>query len=69
MAKYKRIVKTEHYIEFHEKSFNIEEVIRELQAIKSHKKRGERVIVENEKIYILGYIRDDVFYVINAKRK
>ncbi len=69
MAKYKRIAKTEHYIKFHEKRFNIEEVIRELQATKNHRKRGERIVVENERSYILGYAKDNVFYIINAKRK
>lgn len=64
-----KIVKTSHYIRFHEKTFPWSRVIEIVLTSKNRRKRGDKVQIETDKYYILGQIRNHKLEIINAKWK
>lgn len=61
------IRKTDHYKLYHEKQVPWNKVIEIILNTKSKRKKGNKVEIKNG-YYILCEIRDDILYVINAKR-
>lgn len=64
-----KIVKTSHYIRFHEKSFAWSKVVEYVLTNKNRRKRGNKVQIESDKYYILGEINNHRLEIINAKWK
>lgn len=63
------IEKTGHYKEFHEKDVGWNEVVETVLLSKSKKRKGNKVVIENKKHYILAELKGKTLYIINAKRK
>lgn len=66
---FKQIVKTSHYIKFHEKSFPWSKVVEFVLMNKNRRKKGDKIQIESSKYYILGTIRNHKLEIINAKWK
>lgn len=66
---FRKIVKTSHYIRFHEKSFPWSRVIEIVLTSKNKRKKGDKLQIETDKYYILGEIRNHDLEIINAKWK
>ena len=64
-----QIVKTSHYIKFHEKSFPWSQVVEYVLTNKNRRKRGDKLQIETDRYYILGVVRNRKLEIINAKWK
>ena len=70
MVFFKGIRKTRHYIENHEDKFPWGDVVEVIfTSSKNMRKKGDKIEIETQKHYILCEIKDQVLWVINAKRK
>lgn len=63
------VKKTWHYRIFHEKEFPFDEVIKLIWSAKSQRRKGNRIVIETKKAYVLCKIKNGDLYLINAKRK
>jgi len=59
---------TDHYLEEHEKDVPWEKVVEIIFGTKNPKKKGEKFEIEKEGYYILFEIKNNILYVINAKK-
>lgn len=67
--RYKSVRKTDHYRTNHESEVPWSEVVHNLFKCKYQRKVGDKVRIVTKNCYILGRIKDDVLYVVNAKRR
>ncbi len=66
----KRIKKSKHYIQEHEKQFPWSEVVRIiLTETKRRRRKGNKIEIETERYYVLCELKGNILWVINAKRK
>ena len=64
------IKKTQHYVEEHEGEVPWSEVVAVIfQAAKNMRKKGEKLEIETDSYYLLLELKENILYVINAKRK
>ncbi|MFH1506642.1 MAG: hypothetical protein ABIE94_06700 [archaeon] len=68
MVFFTEIRATEHYIEEHQKDVPWHKVVEILFKTKNPRKKGEKFEIEKDGYYLLFEIRDNIIYVINAKR-
>ena len=68
MVFFTRIEPTAHYLEKHINEVPWERVIELIFTTKCQKKKGTKFEIEKEGYYILFEIKDNVLYVINAKK-
>jgi len=66
---FKDIKKTEHYIAEHEREVPWHEVIEIILTTKNPRKKGDRIEIKNGRYYVLCELKDQVLWVINAKRR
>ncbi len=66
---WKDIQRSEHFELYHKGALPWSEVIRLIYRIKSKRKRGDKIQIENDKFYILCELKNKTLYVINVKRK
>jgi len=66
---FKSIRKTGHYRINHEHDVPWSEVVYNVVKCKYKRKIGDKVKVVTKNCYILGKVKDDVLYIINAKRR
>ena len=66
---WKEIRRSEHFEKYHKGSIAWSDVVRLIHIIKSKKKRGNKIQIENERFYILCEVKDNILYVINVKTK
>mgnify|MGYP001607560822 CR=1 FL=1 len=66
---WEEIKKTEHFETFHKGTLAWSEVIRRIYTIKNKRKKGNKIEIEDDTIYILCEIKEKVLYVINVKKK
>ncbi|MBI2110566.1 hypothetical protein HYT51_02190 [Candidatus Woesearchaeota archaeon] len=60
---------TEHYIQEHAKDVPWNKVVEIIFSTKNPRKKGDKFEIEKEGYYILFEIRNNILYVINAKKK
>lgn len=65
----REIKKTKHYEQFHEHDVPWWEVVETILSTKNRRKRGEKLQIETDSLYILCKREGTTLYVINAKRK
>lgn len=68
MVYFTDIQPTKHYIEEHEKNVPWQKVIEIILTTKNPRKKGENFEIEKEGYYILFKIKNNILFVINAKR-
>ena len=66
---WEEIRQTEHFQDFHYGTLAWSEIIRRIYTIKSKRKKGNKIEIEDDQIYILCELKDKTLYVINVKRK
>jgi len=59
---------TEHYTEDHEKDVPWHKVIEIILTTKNPKKKGDKFEIEKDGYYLLFEIKNNILYVINAKK-
>ena len=69
MVYFRRIRKTRHYREEHEREVPWHKVVELIFATKNPRKKEDVFEIDDGKHYILFTIREGTLYVINAKRK
>ena len=69
MVYFTDIQPTRHYLEEHSKDVPWDKVVEIIFTTKSPKKKDNKFIIEKEGYYILFEIKDNILYVINAKKK
>jgi len=60
---------TDHYLEEHANDIPLDEVIEIILRTKNPRKREDVFEIEDNKCYILFKIKNNILYVINAKRR
>jgi len=66
---WKEIRRSHHYEQHHKDSMSWSEVIKLIYLIKNKRKKGNKIQIENEKVYILCELKEKILYVINVKMK
>lgn len=70
MIQFRWIEKTLHYKEHHEPDVPWSEVVQTVfAASKSMRKAGDKLVIDDGRLYILCLLEKETLYVINAKRK
>jgi len=68
MVYFTKIETTEHYLKEHEKDVPWDKVVEIIFSTKSPRKKGDKYEIEKDGYYLLFEIKDNILYVINAKR-
>ncbi|MFH1072577.1 MAG: hypothetical protein V1743_04070 [Nanoarchaeota archaeon] len=68
MVFFTRIEPTQHYRKEHEKNVPFDKVVEIIFSTKNPRKKGDKFEIEKDGYYILFEIKDNVLYVINAKK-
>ena len=68
MVYFTEIQPSEHYIEYHEKDVPWHKVIEIIFNTKNPRKKGDKFEIEDENYYVLFEIKNNILYVINAKK-
>ena len=69
MVYFKDIQPTDHYLEEHEKDVPWDKVVEIIFSTKNPRKKGDKFEIEKDSYYILFEIKNNVLYVINAKKQ
>ena len=59
---------TRHYLDEHARDVSWETVVALIFSIKNPRKKGDTFEIEQDGFYIVFTIRDNILYVINAKK-
>ena len=68
MVYFTNIQPTEHYLEHHAKDVPWDKVVEIIFKTKNPRKKGTKFEIEGDGYYLLFEIKDNVAYVINAKK-
>ena len=60
---------TEHYFEEHEGDVPWDKVVEIIFSTKNPRKKGDNYEIEKDGYYILFEIKDNILYVVNAKKE
>lgn len=63
------IRRSEHFDKFHKSTLAWNDIIKLIYKIKNKRLKGNKIEIEDRKIYILCEIKEKNLYVINVKRK
>jgi len=69
MVYFTDIEPTNHYLKEHEKEVPWGKVVEIIFSTKNPRKKGDKFEIKKDEYYILFEIRDNILYVINAKKK
>lgn len=68
MVYFTKIQPTSHYLEHHAKDIPWDKVVEIIFSTKSPRKKQDKYEIEQDGYYILFEIRENIIYIINAKR-
>ena len=68
MVYFTAIEPTEHYLEKHSKDVPWDKVVEIIFSTKNPRKKGDKFEIEKDGYYILFEIKNNILYVINAKK-
>lgn len=68
MVYFNEIQPTDHYLEEHEKDVPWDKVVEIILTTKNPRKKGNKFEIEKGCYYILFEIKNNILYVINAKK-
>ena len=66
---WEEIRKSEHFQQHHKGTLAWSDIVKLIYLIKSKKKKGNKIEIEDERFYMLCEIKDKILYVVNVKRK
>jgi len=69
MVYFADIQPTDHYAKEHEKNVPWDKVVEIIFSTKNPRKKDDKFEIEKEGYYILFEIKDNILYVINAKKE
>ncbi|MDO8740529.1 MAG: hypothetical protein Q7J54_03055 [Candidatus Woesearchaeota archaeon] len=69
MVYFTDIEPTDHYLEEHEKDVPWDKVVEIIFTTKNPRKKGYNYEIEKDGYYILFEMKDNILYVINAKKE
>ena len=69
MVYFRDIRPTDHYLEEHVKDVPWDKVVEIIFSTKNPRKKGDKFEIEKDGYYILFEIKNNVLYVINAKKQ
>ena len=69
MVYFTSIEPTEHYLKNHEKNVSWDKVVEIIFRTKNPKKKEDKLEIEDKDYYILFEIKNNVLYIINAKKE
>lgn len=65
---FKKIKKTRHYIEEHERFVPWSRVIEIILTSKNRRKKGDKIEIKTDKYYVLCELKKQILWIINAKQ-
>ena len=68
MVYFTEIKPTDHYLNEHEKDVPLHKVVEIIFTTKNPRKKGDKFEIEKDGYYVLFEIKDNILYVINAKK-
>lgn len=68
MVYFTEIKQTSHYIENHEREVPWDKVVEIILTTKNPRKKGNKFEIEKDNYYILFEIKNNILYIINAKK-
>jgi len=68
MVYFTEIRPTNHYFDEHEKEIPWDKVVEIILTTKNPRKKGDKFEIEKDGYYVLFEIKENILYVINAKR-
>ena len=68
MVYFTSIEPTQHYLDEHSQEMPWDKVVEIIFSVKNPRKKGDKFEIEKDGYYILFEIKNNVLYVINAKR-
>jgi hypothetical protein len=66
---FKAIRRSKHFEKYREGTLSWSDVISLIWLMKSKRKKGNKIEIEDDRFYILCELKNKVLYVINVKRK
>jgi hypothetical protein len=66
---FEAIKRSKHFEKYHKGTLAWSDVISLIWLIKSKRKKGNKIEIEDARFYILCELKNKVLYVINVKRK
>jgi len=66
---FREIRKSTHFEECHKGALAWSDILRLIYKIKSKRKKGNRIEIEDRRFYILCELKKGILYVINVKKK
>jgi hypothetical protein len=68
MVYFSEIKPTQHYLEEHEKDVPWVKVVEIIFTTKNPRKKGNKIEIERDGYYLLLELKENILYVINAKK-
>lgn len=69
MVYFEEIEPTDHYLEEHEKDVPWDKIVEIIFSTKNPRKKGNNYEIEKDGYYLLFEIKNNILYVINAKKE
>ena len=66
---WEEIKRSDHFKQYHKGDLAWSDVVRLIYTIKNKRKKGDKIEIEDDKVYILCELKEKILYVINVKRK
>ena len=66
---WKEIRRSDHFEKYHKGALAWSDIVRLIYIMKSKRKKGDKIEIEDDRFYILCELKDKILYVINVKKK
>ena len=66
---WEEIRRSNHFEQYHKGTLAWSDIVRLIYTIKNKRKKGDKIEIEDDKVYILCELKEKILYVINVKRK
>jgi len=66
---WEEIRRSDHFEKYHKGALAWSDIVRLIYIIKSKRRKGDKIEIEDDRFYILCELKDKILYVINVKKK
>jgi len=66
---WEEIRRSDHFEKYHKGALAWSDIVCLIYIMKSKRKKGDKIEIEDDKFYILCELKDKILYVINVKKK
>jgi len=66
---WEEIRRSDHFEKYHKGALAWSDIVRLIYIMKSKRRKGDKIEIEDDRFYILCELKDKILYVINVKKK